>query len=189
MTTPTRRSSSIPTSSAAHNLSTTTHAPTTPSGLRESETIAISPVDEDNASSSHPSPNSDPTKLVDTDPAADDHAFDGRTHGTKDLARKVVDETTGLLQRPFEFLLSSPHEGPCGHGTFSPKAASIRSSDYGESPRAGEGSRGRFSSLLETVGMNNGGKKKLSTTSQLASQHGIKNTATMYFRKCPISLS
>jgi hypothetical protein len=184
-----------------------THAPVIPSNLRESQTISTSPEDTHKSSagedgegrsspfqdkvpsSSEPSPNTYPTHL-DTDPAADDDALDGKTHGTRDLIGKAVDETTSLLQKPFEFLLSSPHEGPCGHGTFSPRADSIRSADndydYGGTARpgrdSGEGSRRMFSSLLDTVGMKNGsgGKKKMSTTSYLAERHGI-DTRTMYF--------
>jgi len=186
------------------------HAPSTPSNLRESQTISTSPEsrrgsaledredrritfaegEDKPTSSSEPSPNTYPTHL-DTDPAADDEALDGRTHGIPNLVGQAVDETTSLLRKPFEFLLNSPpHEGPCRHGTFSPRADSIRSGDsgygYGGTPQArgrpdsGEG-RSRFSSLLETVGMKNGsgGKKKMSTTSYLAEQHGI-DTRTMY---------
>ena len=38
-----------------------------------------------------------------------------------------------------------------------------------------------FGSLLENVGMNNGGgKKKMSTTNWLAERHGITKTTSMY---------
>lgn len=126
---------------------------------------------------------------LDTDPAADDDALNGRTHGTRDVIGKAVDETTSLLQKPFEFLLSSPHEGPCGHGTFSPRADSVRSADndynynFGRTARArpssGEGSQGMFRGIMETVGMKNERKKKMSTTSYLAERHGI-DTRKMY---------
>lgn len=191
------------------NQSVNQHAPATPSNLRESQTLSASPEDtssgilevkddtrissiedKDKApSSSEPSPNTYPTHL-DIDLAAEDEVLEGRTHGAPNLTGKAVDETTSLLQKPFEFLLSSPHAGPCGHGTFSPRADSIRSSDsdYGFGgasqprgrPDSGEG-RSMFSSMLETVGMKNGsgGKKKMSTTSYLAEQHGI-DTRTMY---------
>jgi hypothetical protein len=85
-----------------------------------------------------------------------------------------------------------PHAGPCDHGTFSPgiesRTGSIRSghSGYGfGGPRPGSGSSGRglLGNLMENMGMGNGGengKKKQSTTSYLAEQHGITNTRTMY---------
>ena len=194
------------------------HAPSTPSHLRESQTAHSSPEDtrgsaledgedtrissvedKDKAPcSSEASPNTYPTHLS-TDPAAEDDALDGSTHEARDLTRRAS-ESTPLLQKPFEFLLSTPpHEGPCGHGTFSPRADSIRSgdSDYGFGgsarargrPDSGEG-RSMFSSLFETVGMKNGsgGKKKMSTTSYLAERHGI-DTRTMYgCRKQYVSL-
>lgn len=189
------------------NTQTATHVPAVPSNLRASQTVSTSPEDirrssalegledrtspfEDKAapSSSEPSPNTNPAHL-DTDPAADDDALDGRTHGTRDLVGKAVDETTSLLQKPFEFLLSSPHEGPCGHGTFSPRANSVRSADndynhnFGGTARArpssGEGSQNMFRGILETVGMKNERKKKMSTTSYLAERHGI-DTRKMY---------
>jgi hypothetical protein len=191
------------------NQTVNPHAPITPSGLRESQTAHSSledikstaledgeatrigsVEDKDKApSSSEASPNTYPTHIS-TDPAAEDDALDGRINRAGDLSERAS-EFTPLLQKPFEFLLStSPHEGPCGHGTFSPRADSIRSggSDYGFGgapqvrgrPDSGEG-RSMFSSLLDTVGMKNGsgGKKKMSTTSYLAEQHGI-DTRTMY---------
>jgi len=48
-------------------------------------------------------------------------------------------------------------------------------------PGSGEGSQSKFGSFLVSVGMKNGGKKKMSRTSFLAEQHGIKNTTSMYF--------
>jgi hypothetical protein len=204
-----RRPTSPGSASSSRNpsINTATHAPAVPSHLRESQTVSTSPEDtqkssalegredrsspfEDQAapSSSEPSPNTYPVHL-DTDPAADDDALNGRTHGTRDVIGKVVDETTSLLQKPFEFLLSSPHEGPCGHGTFSPRADSVRSADndynynFGRNARArpssGEGSQGMFRGIMETVGMKNERKKKMSTTSYLAERHGI-DTRKMY---------
>ena len=188
------------------------HAPTTPSGLREAHTSARSPEDREGTpnmsmdvapSSSEPSPTTSPTHL-NTDPGAEHVALDGKTHGFSDLGSKAVTETTALLRRPFDFLVSSPHEGPCNHGTFSPRvdsgAESIRSEQsglaFGGSPpggrrsRSGEGSQNIFGSFLETVGMKDGSsrKKKMSTTSYLAERHGITNTTTMYATKFAIFL-
>jgi hypothetical protein len=144
-------------------------------------------------SSPETSPNTFPTHL-DTDPGADDDALDGRTHGISDLGSRAVTETTALLKKPFEFILGSPHAGPCNHGTFSPRlesrADSVKSgrSGFGGSPplsgrpESSEGRSSIFGNLLETMGVRNGsgGKKKMSTTSYLAEQHGITNTTTMY---------
>ena len=108
----------------------------------------------------------------------------------------VVTETTALLRKPFEFIASSPHAGPCNHGTFSPRlesrAESVGSgSDYGfggaprprENEEEGESSKGMFGSFLENIGMKNGtetSRKKMSTTNWLAERHGITNTTSMY---------
>jgi hypothetical protein len=191
-----RRPISPPSSSRNHSIPFT---PATPSSLRESHTVADSQEDigtvEDRASSSsaHPSPNTYPAEF-DADPGAEDVALDGKSHGISDVKGKIVDETTALLRKPLEFILSAPHAGNCDHGTFSPRvesrAGSIRSGGFGfggtpeARPGSGEGSQTRFGSFLETLGMRNGssgGKKKMSTTSYLAERHGIKNTTSMYF--------
>lgn len=181
------------------------HAPQVPSSLREAHTFGASPeISGDGSggdtapSSSNPSPNTYPTHL-DTDPAADDDATDGETHGAgiSGFGNRVASETTALLRRPFELVTTAAHSGPCDHGTFSPRlesrAHSIRSGHsgygFGGSPprtarEAGGSSASMFGSFLENVGMKNGSgapsKKKMSTTSYLAEQHGIKNTTTMY---------
>jgi hypothetical protein len=185
-----RRPTSPPSASSSRNASIISqninpHAPMNPSSLREAHTIASSLEDtrnlnfEDGApSSSEPSPNFPPTKF-DTDTGAD-------------LTGKDVDETTALLKKPFEFI-STPHSGPCLHGTFSPRlesrADSIRSdgygdgrSDYASGGGTGERSQSMLGSFLETMNGSAGRKKrkKKSTTSYLAEQHGITNTTTMY---------
>lgn len=173
------------------------HAPTNPSSLRESHTLTGSPEEQRNksiteeggSSSPETSPNTYPTN-PETDPEADG--------GIADLGSKVVSETTALLKKPFEFVKSSPHAGPCNHGTFSPglqsRAESVRSGQTGysfggspaESDRPFSPERGSsiFGSLMENIGLKNGsgdrGKKKMSTTSYLAERHGITNTTTMY---------
>src|SRR6187402_1564359 len=88
------------------------HAPLTPSGLRESHTLARSPEDvrEDMhragvrtaPSSSEPSPNTYPTH-VDTELEEDEGTLDGKGQGLSDLGSKAVTETTALLRKPFEF--------------------------------------------------------------------------------------
>jgi hypothetical protein len=102
----------------------------------------------------------------------------------------VDDETTALLKKPYEFFGLRPHQGPCTHGTFSPRpdSDSVRSGISGDGrpgSGSGEGNQNIFGSFLETVGMKNGspGKKKMSVTNYLAERHGIKNTTTMYVCK------
>lgn len=205
-------SSRRPTSSDSNrtpsiNQAAQQHAPTNPSGLREAHTLSQSPESLRDAgvsgsrtavSSSNPSPNTYPTHL-DTDPAADDDAIDGRAHGFAGLGSRAVGETTSLLRKPFEFATHTAHAGPCDHGTFSPRlesrTGSIRSSNdfgFGGSPprgsreTSGESSSSMFGSLLEGIGLKNGtgaGKKKMSTTQYLAERHGVKNTTTMYVLK------
>jgi hypothetical protein len=190
------RNPSVASQSANH------HAPITPSGLREAHTIVGSPEDTRDTpditadaapSSSETSPNSFPAHL-DTDPCADDDALDSRTHGFGDFGSRAVTETTALLKKPFEFVLGTPHAGPCNHGTFSPRLESRadsvksgRSGFEGSPPLSGRpdspgGRPSMFGIFLDTVGGKNGsgGKKKMSTTSYLAEQHGITNTTTMY---------
>ncbi|KAF4636680.1 hypothetical protein G7Y89_g1414 [Cudoniella acicularis] len=199
------RRTTSPGSSHSRHPSIIQHAPTTPSTLREAHTIADSPEEPRDPnvpgvdmapSSSNASPNTYPTHL-DADPAADDDddATDGKTWGISNLGGRAISESTSLLRKPFEFVTGSPHGGPCNHGTFSPRlesrADSVRSgySDgFGGSPprsarESGGGSSTMFGSLLENIGMKSGsgnGKKKMSTTSYLAEQHGITNTTTMY---------
>jgi hypothetical protein len=173
------------------------HAPTNPSSLRESHTIAGSPEEQRHASvpeeagpsSTEPSPNTYPTH------PATELEEDG---GIAELGSRAITETTALLKKPFEFIISSPHSGPCNHGTFSPRlesrAESVRSGQTGysfggspnESDRPYSPDRGGsiFGSLMENIGMKNGSgerkKKKMSTTSYLAERHGITNTTSMY---------
>jgi hypothetical protein len=207
-----RRPSSPPAASASHSRTSSInssglrspsiqqHAPITPSGLREAHTIAGSPEDvrnferADAPSSSEPSPRTYPTH-PDTDPAAEDGAVDGGSHGFSGLGSRAVTETTALLKKPFEFVTGHPHTGPCNHGTFSPRlesrAGSVRSGlgSFGGSPSAngesseGERSKSMLSNFFENIGMKNGtggGKKKMSTTNWLAERHGITNTTSMY---------
>lgn len=208
-----RRPSTPPAGSASHSRASSInspgirspsiqqHAPINPSGLREAHTIASSPEDvrnfersTDAPSSSEPSPTTHPTHL-DTDPAADDDAIDGRTHGFSGLGSRAVTETTALLKKPFEFVTGPAHTGPCNHGTFSPRfesrTPSVRSGlgGFGGSPSANgepsepETNKSIFSNFFENIGLKSGtggGKKKMSTTNYLAERHGITNTTSMY---------
>jgi len=102
--------------------------------------------------------------------------------------RTAVNETTSLLRRPFEIVNDPAHTGPCNHGTFSPQVespavsiieqAGTPSANYGDN--GGDGSSSFISSILSKVGMDAHRKKKISTTSRLAEEHGITNTTSMY---------
>ncbi|KAG0652716.1 sulfate transporter [Hyphodiscus hymeniophilus] len=207
-----RRPSSPSTASASHSRnpsinssglrspSIQQHAPINPSSLREAHTPATSPPDarnsersDDAPSSSEPSPNTYPTHIH-ADPGADDEGIDEEVHGFSGLGGKAITETTALLKKPFEFVTSCAHTGPCNHGTFSPRlesrAGSVRSGHggFGGSPSANgesgetETNKSMFANLLENVGLKNGtggGKKKMSTTNYLAERHGITNTTSM----------
>ncbi|KAL2066307.1 hypothetical protein VTL71DRAFT_2378 [Oculimacula yallundae] len=175
------------------------HAPTTPSGLRASVTIARSPedtADQQNTttarrtapSSSEPSPNTYPTHL-ETDPDADQHSLDGHSHEPFETGTKAAGETTALLRKPFEFVVGTPaHTGPCNHGTFSPRlesrADSIRSGHsgygFGGSPPRRVGSAEGSGGILGNFFGSGRPGKKMSTTSYLAERHGITNTRIMY---------
>jgi len=178
------------------------HAPQVPSSLREAHIVG-SPEDirdsrgpDTAASSSDTSPNTYPTHPNTGPVPDDDEDTEERSHRAGASGSIGASETTALLKRPFEFVSSSPHAGPCNHGTFSPRLESrpdsVRSGlsghGFGGSPprsaREAGGSRAStFSGFFENVGLKNGSgssKKKMSTTSYLAERHGITNTTTMY---------
>lgn len=191
--------------SSVLSQSTQQHVPQIPSSLREAHTLSRSPeeIGQDSGADTAPgssnlSPNIYPSH-PDTDPAADDDAVDAEHNGVgiASLRSRVASETTALLKKPFELATSSPHAGPCNHGTFSPQlesrpeSAMSGYSGYGfggampRNTRETSGSNSSmFGSFLENVGMKNGSgsnnKKKMSTTSYLAEQHGIKNKKRMY---------
>ena len=174
------------------------HAPTTPSSLRESHSVSSPPEETHNdhghidraPSSSEPSPNTYPTHSHPI-PEAGGYSLD--THEEEE-GSSSLNERSALLKKPFEFVITSPHGGPCNHGTFSPglasRAESVRSAyGYGGSPpntgrpSSGGTSNGIFGGMLENVGLRQrpsaAGKKRVSTTRDLAERHGITNTTTM----------
>lgn len=145
------------------------------------------------ASSSHPSPN---TRAADGEEEAESESAVGRLH-LGDLPSRVVNETTSLLKKPLDFMKPHVHDGPCDHGTFSPRLQSrpqsVRSgisgygfgrSSHARTESADETTEGRpllgrlfsKSSPRESVRSH---KKKMSTTNYLAELHGITNTTTM----------
>lgn len=145
-------------SSPAHSRSTSVnsitvqqHVPTTPSGLRDTQTLSASPdearYEGAEAGGSEISPGTSPAqvgyhgidsvprlptiKAEDEDAADDDH--EGHNEGGPvnentsllgQLGARVEEaarETTSLLRRPIEFVAHHAHPGPCNHGTFSPQ--------------------------------------------------------------------
>jgi hypothetical protein len=144
-------------------------------------------VNDEATGSEHPSPHTHPAR---PDTATDDKE-DGNSHGHTGLGGKIVNETTALLKKPLELAANTAHSGPCNHGTFSPQMMSRADStrSFGGSPPhtahgtpGGEESEGLFAGVLKGLGVRNGSatkKKKVSTTSWLAEQHGITNTTSM----------
>lgn len=184
--------------------SSQSHAPLQPSGLREAHTLVTSPDEieqdeftntrESQGSSAHPSPNSRPTQGEHGEP--ENESLVERLH-LGELPSRAINETTSLLRKPFEFMKPHVHDGPCDHGTFSPRLQSrpqsVRSgiSGYGfglparpSGVDSGDGAAER--SLLGGLfskgsprGSTRSPKKKMSTTNYLAELHGIPNTTTM----------
>ncbi len=138
-------------SSSVNSLTVHQHAPLTPSGLRETQTLSGSlneARDEHaEASGSEVSPGTSPAKVgyhgkdsvpkLPTITAEDDDSGDEDHEGHKEggpaheitsllgqfgqRTGEAARETTSLLQRPIEFVTHHAHPGPCNHGTFSPQ--------------------------------------------------------------------
>lgn len=153
------------------------HTPAHPSGLRQSYTASSS-------SSVDEAPG--PSSLETSDHAAAQRHVAGpsRQHPT---------EATALLHTALDFR-EQVHDGPCNHGTFSPRPGSPGSSIQGDSLSPSESEA--ESSLPGIDGVLSEGSsrrrrgwkkqwaakirsKKMSTSSALAEQHGIKDSALM----------
>ncbi|KAI0832263.1 sulfate transporter family-domain-containing protein [Hypoxylon sp. FL0890] len=135
------------------------HAPLTPSGLRQSRTVSSSSTSDD--TTEHP-----PGPSTQHDPLSDE-----------------TSETTSLLHN------ERVHDGPCDHGTFSPRVSS-------PPPRAGtlDGEMGSVadsessapSSETQLKGnwrktfSNKVKSKKMTDSGTLARQHGVKDSWSMY---------
>ncbi|PBP28197.1 sulfate transporter, partial [Diplocarpon rosae] len=170
------------------------HAPTTPSGLRESVTLAHSPeytreiegiqIDRmTGTSSSQLPPHTYPTPL-DHEPGADEDGLDSRPQGRMETASQGATEITALLRKPFEYVTgTSGHNVPSDHGTFSPRLQSRPDSIESGSSGFGFGGsspRRTGSGVLGSIFSAGRPYKRVSTTSYLAERHGITNTRTMY---------
>ncbi|EAQ88627.1 hypothetical protein CHGG_05246 [Chaetomium globosum CBS 148.51] len=152
------------------------HTPAHPSGLRQTYTASSSSSVSDTAGQAS-------STRRDAGPSNRHGAGPSRQHAT---------ESTSLLGATLDFR-EEAHEGPCNHGTFSPRPASPSGSLPGDwlSPSeseteasvpgidgtVSEGSRRRSWKRRWASKMRS---KKMSTSSALAEQHGVKDSALMY---------
>ncbi|KAK4118324.1 hypothetical protein N657DRAFT_638120 [Parathielavia appendiculata] len=146
------------------------HAPVHPSGLRQTYTASSSSSDERNPRAA--SPEIPPTHR---------HAGKRPTEATALLP------TAGVLD-----LREHAHEGPCNHGTFSPRPTSPTSSlhdSISPSESEAEASYPGIYGVLSGSSRRRSWKtqwaaklrsKKMSTSSQLAERHGVKDSLLMY---------
>lgn len=151
------------------------HTPAHPSGLRQTYTASSSSSVSDTAGQAS-------STRRDAGPSNRHGAGPSRQHAT---------ESTSLLGATLDFR-EEAHEGPCNHGTFSPRPASPSGSLPGDwlSPSeseteasvpgidgtVSEGSRRRSWKRRWASKMRS---KKMSTSSALAEQHGVKDSALM----------
>ncbi|KAI1371453.1 sulfate transporter family-domain-containing protein [Hypoxylon crocopeplum] len=136
------------------------HAPLTPSGLRQSRTISSSSASDGIAGD----PAGPSTRL---DPSNDDETT----------------ETTSLLHN------ERVHEGPCGHGTFSPRVSSpppragsadVESRSTADSDGSVPSSEMQLKGNWKKTFTNKVKSKKMTDSSTLAQQHGVEDSWGMY---------
>ncbi|KAK4233985.1 ADP-ribosylglycohydrolase-domain-containing protein [Achaetomium macrosporum] len=153
------------------------HVPAHPSALRQTYTASSASSAEE-----------------ETEPASPD------THGTSPAHRHVAGpsrqrpaETTPLLGAVLD-LREQAHEGPCIHGTFSPRPtspSSILTDPLSASESEAEASSPGIDGILSGRSQRRHGSwkrqlaskmrsKKMSTSRALAERHGIKDSALMY---------
>ncbi|KAK0622065.1 sulfate transporter family-domain-containing protein [Bombardia bombarda] len=166
------------------------HAPANPSNLRQSFTISPSSSYEPSSAAAAASGRRDSPPLSPTSPPVDDAI--------------PPSESTALLQTLD--LREHVHDGPCNHGTFSPRPASPSGSytfgtsyrDHADDASSSETSSSAPHSMdgAESTSHSSTNKhrskswknklasrmrsKKMSTSSVLAERHGIKDTTVMY---------
>ncbi|KAI2605611.1 sulfate transporter family-domain-containing protein [Hypoxylon sp. NC1633] len=137
------------------------HAPLTPSGLRKSRTVS-------------------------TSTASDDMSGDSAGPSTRhDLSHDEPDETTSLLHHEHEHV----HDGPCDHGTFSPRESSpppragnadVESGSVADSDTSVPSSEMQLKGNWRKTFSNRVKSKKMTDSSNLAQQHGVKDSWGMY---------
>ncbi|GAB1318357.1 hypothetical protein MFIFM68171_08567 [Madurella fahalii] len=155
------------------------HAPTNPSGLRQAYTASSY-----SSTEGSPYPHSPPSPDRGDPASAHRHAAGPST--------QQPTETTSLLEAALDFR-EQLHEGPCNHGTFSPRPVSPSSfhadtlspsESESESVLPGiDGILAGPSRKRKSWGKQWATKmrsKKMSTSSALAERHGVKDSALMY---------
>ncbi|KAK4142197.1 sulfate transporter family-domain-containing protein [Dichotomopilus funicola] len=160
------------------------HAPSHPSGLRQTYTASSSSSVEEG-----PSAAASTSTAHDSAAAAAHHHHHGAGAGP---STHRATETTSLLGRALEGLRELPHEGPCNHGTFSPRPTSPTGSIPGgdlNSPSESESEVSSVDGVRSGVTKRSDWKRKwtskmksktMATSSALAEQHGVKDSALMY---------
>ncbi|KAI1809244.1 sulfate transporter 4.1 [Poronia punctata] len=146
------------------------HAPSTPSGLRQSRTVSLSST-------------SSSTSSLSSSSVATSHRMDQHEHPTTSTSSSPGNENTSLLYH------EHAHGGPCSHGTFSPRATSplrdLRTISE-EEPLLGSGgssSPGEHSTWTRVFSNKISNKiksKKMATSSALAERHGVQDSWWMY---------
>ncbi|KAI0110664.1 sulfate transporter family-domain-containing protein [Hypoxylon sp. NC0597] len=135
------------------------HAPLTPSGLRQSRTVSSSSMSDD--TTEHP-----PGPSTRHDPFNDE-----------------TNETTSLLHH------ERAHDGPCDHGTFSPRVSSpppragtldVEIGSLAGSESSVPSSETQLKGNWKKTFSNKVKSKKMTDSSTLAQQHGVKDSWTMY---------
>lgn len=178
---------------ATNNNSNLNHTPATPSGLRQSYTASSSSDTSLPLSSEHtrsgPSQNASESEPSHQNP------------GPRPSNPRLPSETTGLLSDALYG--NHAHEGPCNHGTFSPRPLSPTTSfgretslllqDGSRAPSPGASSESSLPIMDSVVafvaarGASDWKKrwarkmrsKTMSTSSELAERHGVKDSAFM----------
>lgn len=212
----------LPTSSAetGSTAQRDSHVPVRPSGLRQSFTAAsYESLDEAGGQQGNDSPPLSPrSPPANTGSNADVRGYSDLTVAGPSLQMPPIHETptesTSLLGRSLDFR-EQAHEGPCNHGTFSPRPASptgsgaggLFDSAYAASHTDTESDSGSIgpASIDGVIGGSGGGasepgrdgknkrtkswkrqltsrikSKKMSTSSALARQHGVKASALTF---------
>ncbi|AEO58394.1 hypothetical protein MYCTH_2305695 [Thermothelomyces thermophilus ATCC 42464] len=152
------------------------HAPAHPSGLRQAYTASTSDAVDDDSDSA---------------PADRHHATSSHHHAAGPSRQRATD-TTPLLGTSLD-LREPVHEGPCNHGTFSPRPTSPTSSipaiyfspSESETESSGQGIDGVLSASSKKKNWRRRWaakirSQKMSTSSALAERHGVEDSALMY---------
>ncbi|KAK0642205.1 hypothetical protein B0T16DRAFT_431678 [Cercophora newfieldiana] len=173
-----------PFSSVSHD-----HAPVHPSGLRQSHSAASYASLDDAAADAHPH-DSPPVSPRSPPVASNETSMPGFNLAGPSRQPETATETTSLLG-----YTEHAHDGPCNHGTFSPRPMSPTDSLAADSNiYSGSESDGSLPAMDGGVLSSEARKKrkswkqlaskmkskKMSTSSALAKRHGFKDSTLMY---------